>query len=60
MKTAENVLVAPVVGVGLVGGYLLGFGLSHPLAKQIGVWPAVLTVAAANAALSYALVDRTG
>lgn len=44
----------------LAAAYLLGFGLSHPLAKKIGAWPSVLTVAAANAALSYALVDRSG
>ena len=38
--------------------YLGGFGASHPLAKKIGAWPSVLTVAAASAAASYALVDR--
>ena len=38
--------------------YLLGFGLSHPLAKKIGPWPAVLTVTAAAAGASYLLVDR--
>ena len=38
--------------------YLLGFGLSHPLAKKIGAWPAVLTVTAANAAAAYVLSDR--
>lgn len=100
-KSVKRVLTAPVVGVGLVGGYatarltgvrplggavllaagvvagrtwlakagpvttgglaaayLLGFGLSHPLAKKIGAWPSVLSVAAANAGVSYALVDR--
>src|SRR5699024_2160390 len=38
--------------------YVLGFGLSHPLAKKIGAWPAVLTVtgvaAGAAAVLSVA------
>lgn len=38
--------------------YLVGFGASHPLAKKIGAWPAVLSAAAVSAASSYALVDR--
>lgn len=38
--------------------YLGGFGASHPLAKKVGAWPAVLGVAAVSAAASYALVDR--
>jgi hypothetical protein len=37
--------------------YILGFGLSHPLAKRIGAWPSVLTVTAASAAASWILVD---
>lgn len=100
MKHALEVSTAPIVAVGLVGGYLTaretgirplggvvlaaagayaartwwlkkgwptatalslgylgGFGLSHPLAKQIGAWPSVLTVAAANAAAAYVAVD---
>ena len=48
----------PAATGGLAAAYVLGFGLSHPLAKKIGAWPSVLTVAAVNAALSYALVDR--
>ena len=41
-------------------GMLYGgsFGASHPLAKKMGAWPSVLTVAAVNAAASWALVDR--
>lgn len=46
------------VTVGLAATYLAGFGLSHPLAKVLGAWPAVLTVSATTAGLSYALVDR--
>ncbi|BDH56155.1 hypothetical protein [Tsukamurella sp. PLM1] len=38
--------------------YLGGFGASHPLAKKVGAWPAVLGVAAAAAGASYVLVDR--
>ena len=37
--------------------YILGFGLSHPLAKRIGAWPSVLTVTAASGAASWILVD---
>jgi hypothetical protein len=45
---------------GLVGLYTVGFGASHPLAKKIGAWPSVFTVAGAVAAASYTLVDRKG
>jgi len=43
---------------GLAAVYLGGFGASHPLAKKIGAWPAVLTVAALSAAASWAVADR--
>jgi hypothetical protein len=42
----------------LAAVYLGGFGVSHPLAKRVGAWPAVLTVAAASAAASHLLADR--
>lgn len=38
--------------------YVAGFGLSHPLAKKIGAWPAVFAVTAASAGASYVLSDR--
>lgn len=38
--------------------YLGGFGASHPLAKKVGAWPAVLGVAALSAASSHLLSDR--
>ncbi len=38
--------------------YLLGFGLSHPLAKKVGAWPSVLAVTAVNVAADHLLVDR--
>ena len=38
--------------------YVAAFGLSHPLAKKIGAWPSVLTVAAAAGAASHILADR--
>jgi hypothetical protein len=42
----------------LSGVYLGGFGASHPLAKKVGAWPAVLTVAATSATASWLLSDR--
>jgi len=38
--------------------YLGGFGASHPLAKKVGPWPAVLAVAATSAASSWLVADR--
>jgi hypothetical protein len=48
----------PVRAGVLLAVYVGGFGASHPLAKRIGAWPAVLTVAAASAGASWALSDR--
>jgi hypothetical protein len=48
----------PAVTAALSAIYVLGFGASHPLAKKIGAWPSVLTVAAVSAAASWALSDR--
>ncbi|WP_349829646.1 hypothetical protein [Brevibacterium litoralis] len=47
----------PVATAALSATYLLGFGLSHPLAKKIGAWPAVLGVTAVSAGAAYLLVD---
>ncbi|MGN5239686.1 MULTISPECIES: hypothetical protein [unclassified Rhodococcus (in: high G+C Gram-positive bacteria)] len=41
----------------LVATYVGAFGASHPLAKQIGAWPAVSVVAAGTAVASQ-LVSR--
>jgi hypothetical protein len=38
--------------------YIGSFGASHPLAKKIGAWPAVLSVAALSATSAYVLSDR--
>jgi hypothetical protein len=38
--------------------YLAGFGASHPLAKRIGPWPAVLSSAGVVGVASWALADR--
>lgn len=49
---------SPVVTGALAATYIGAFGLSHPLAKKIGSWPAVLTVSAVTAAVSYLVADR--
>ncbi|MGC9670000.1 hypothetical protein ACNTMW_26090 [Planosporangium sp. 12N6] len=49
---------SPAVTAALVATYVGAFGLSHPLAKRIGAWPAVLAVSALTAAASYAAADR--
>ena len=42
----------------LTAVYLGGFGLSHPLAKRIGAWPAVLSAAGVSAASAHVAADR--
>ena len=46
---------SPATTAGLLGA---AFGLSHPLAKKIGSWPAVGVVTAATAGAAYAISDR--
>jgi len=41
--------------IALTVGYLAAFGLSHPLAKKLGAWPSVFTVAGATAVAAQAL-----
>jgi hypothetical protein len=50
--------VGPSRTAALVAVYLGGFGLSHPLAKRIGAWPAVLTVAGVSAISALVVADR--
>jgi hypothetical protein len=50
--------VGPVTAGALSALYYGGFGASHPLAKKIGAWPAVLVVAGASATASWVLSDR--
>ena len=49
---------SPAVTGALAVTYVGAFALSHPLAKRIGSWPAVLTVSALTAAASYLAADR--
>jgi hypothetical protein len=48
----------PVTAAVLSGIYYGAFGVSHPLAKKLGAWPAVLTVAGVSAAAAWVLSDR--
>ncbi|MCL0121004.1 hypothetical protein [Corynebacterium pygosceleis] len=48
----------PLTAAALTALYVGAFGASHPLAKKIGSWPAVLTVTGAAAATAYAVSDR--
>ncbi|MFJ9809829.1 hypothetical protein ACIRTB_16540 [Streptomyces sp. NPDC101158] len=50
---------AKVAG-GLTAAYVAAFAGSHPLAKKIGAWPAVFSVAGAMAATSYAVTRKAG
>lgn len=47
-----------VTTAALATTYVAAFGLSHPLAKKIGAWPSVLTVAAVAGAASWLAADR--
>lgn len=53
-RQAAGGRVAAVLG----GAYVAAFAGSHPLAKKLGAWPAVFTVAGGVAAASYVLADR--
>lgn len=46
------------VALGLVAVYLLAFGLSHPLGKQVGSWPSVFAVSLIVGAVIYAATKR--
>lgn len=50
--------VGPARTAALTAVYLGGFGLSHPLAKRIGAWPAVLTAAGVSATSALVVADR--
>lgn len=44
----------------LVGVFLAGFVVAHPLGHAIGAWPAVLLVAAAVGSVVWRMADRPG
>ncbi|MFJ2473077.1 hypothetical protein ACIOWI_08805 [Streptomyces sp. NPDC087659] len=45
---------------GLSAVYVAAFAGSHPLAKKVGAWPAVFTVAGGMALASWAVTRRAG
>jgi hypothetical protein len=48
----------PLGAVALNTAYSGALGVSHPIAKKIGAWPAVLVTAGGFAGLAWALADR--
>lgn len=50
-------VAGPVPAVANVVIFTAAFGLSHPLAKQIGAWPSVFTVTAVTAVATYAIAS---
>lgn len=50
--------VGPTGTAALSAVYLGSFGASHPLAKKIGAWPAVLSAAGVSAAAAWIVSDR--
>ncbi|MDR7253122.1 hypothetical protein J2X46_002107 [Nocardioides sp. BE266] len=46
------------LAAGLTAAYWSAMGVSHPLAKKVGRWPAVFGVTAAAAGLAWGLADR--
>ncbi len=50
--------LGPIGTAALAAVYLGGFGASHPLAKKVGPWPAVIGVAAVSGAASWLVSDR--
>jgi hypothetical protein len=50
--------VGPAGTAALAAVYLGAFGLSHPMAKRVGAWPAVVGAAALSAATALVVADR--
>ncbi|MFF3289755.1 hypothetical protein [Streptomyces sp. NPDC003023] len=48
----------PKAAAGLSAAYVAAFAGSHPLARRIGAWPAVFTVAAGVALASWTVTRR--
>ncbi|MEU5363107.1 hypothetical protein ABZ354_06330 [Streptomyces sp. NPDC005925] len=46
--------------VALSAAYVTAFAGSHPLARKVGAWPAVFSVAGAVALASWTFADRQG
>lgn len=48
-----------MAAAGLTAAYVAAFAGSHPLAKKVGAWPAVFSVAGGMAAASWAVGRRS-
>lgn len=48
----------PKAAAGLSAAYVAAFAGSHPLARRVGAWPAVFTVAAGVALASWTVTRR--
>ncbi|WP_405897950.1 hypothetical protein OG242_10790 [Streptomyces sp. NBC_00727] len=53
-----NRQAGPRAAAALTTAYVAAFAGSHPLAKKVGAWPAVFTVAGTIAAASWAVTRR--
>ncbi|WP_392753529.1 hypothetical protein [Streptomyces sp. LN590] len=53
-----NRQAGPRAATALTTAYVAAFAGSHPLAKKLGAWPAVFTVAGTAAAASWAVTRR--
>lgn len=47
----------PATASALLATYVVAFGVSHPLAAQIGAWPSVLAVSAVTAGAALVFAD---
>lgn len=56
--TAWNRDHGVVTATALTAVYVGGFGASHPLARRVGAWPAVLGAAALTGAATHAVAGR--
>ncbi|MFF4246767.1 hypothetical protein ACFYY2_20195 [Streptomyces sp. NPDC001822] len=54
-----NRQAGPRAATALTVAYVAAFAGSHPLAKKVGAWPAVFTVAGGIAAASWAVTRRS-
>ena len=48
------------LAAGLTAVYWTAMGVSHPIAKKVGVWPSVLGVTTVAAGAAWVLADRRG
>ena len=58
MAAGDRATAGPAGTAFLSAVYLGSFGASHPLAKRIGAWPAVLGAAGVSAAAAWLVADR--